>query len=95
MYGSLEASATSKYPCLVIFEVFQGPLKLTFSREWPNGKEAYPIPYKKALVFRSNLLQPAYFFASPTSKAGGEPSTIQRSNHNAAVLIIFTLCWLL
>ena len=48
MHGSLEASATSKYRCLVILEVFQGPLKLTFAREWPNGKEAYPITYKKA-----------------------------------------------
>ena len=52
-------------------------------------------PRKKALVFRSNLLKPTYFFAPSTSKAGGEPCTIQRSNHNAAVLIIFTLCWLL
>lgn len=50
---------------------------------------------KKALVLRSNPLQPAYFFSPPTSKAGGEPCTIQRSNHNAAVLIICTLCWLL
>ena len=47
MHGSLEASATSKYRCLVILEVFQGPLKLTFSREWPNGKEAYPISSTK------------------------------------------------
>ena len=51
MYGSLEASATSKYRCLVIFEALEsvsGSPKLTFSREWPDGKEAYPIPYKKA-----------------------------------------------
>ena len=33
-------------------------------------------PRKKALVFRSNLLKPTYFFAPPTSRAGGEPCAI-------------------
>ena len=66
--------------------MFQGPLKLEFSEAWPNGKEAYSrpatlhhaaAPRKKALVFRSNLLKkPTYFFAPPTSRAGGEPCAI-------------------
>lgn len=63
--------------------------------QWKRGVSNLLQKGKKALVFRSNLLKPTYFFAPPTSKAGGEPCTIQTSNHNAAVLIIFTLCWLL
>ena len=27
------------------WKVFQDPLKLAFSRAWPNGKEEYPLPY--------------------------------------------------
>ena len=102
MYGSLEASATSKYRCLVIFEalesvsgspktnIFQGMAR------WKRGV-SHLISYKKAKRRSSLDLThcTAYFFAPPTSKVGGEPCTIQRSNHNAAVLIIFTLCWLL
>ena len=110
MYGSLKASATNKYRCLVILEALQsvsGAPKIIIVRgmaQWKSGVFPPPppptlhhaaAPRKKALVFRSKLLKPAYFFAPPTSKAGGEPCTIQRSTHNAAVLIISTLCWLL
>ena len=101
MYGSLEASATSKYRCLVIFEALEsvsGSPKTNIFQGMARRKRGVSHPLqkgKKALVFRSNPLQPAYFFAPSTSKGGGEPCTIQKSNHNAAVLIIFTLCWLL
>ena len=63
--------------------------------QWKRGVSHLLQKGKKALVVRSNPLQPAYVFAPPTSKGGGEPCTIQMSNHNAAVLIILTLCWLL
>ena len=101
MYGSLEASATSKYRRLVILEALEsvsGSPKINIFQgmaQWKRGVSNLLQKGKKALVFRSNPLQPTYFFPPSTSKVGGEPCTIQRSNHNAAELIIFTLCWLL